>query len=89
MTVGGNVDVNSAPTSQNSSTNIAGDFDLDYLLTPDGRYTLKAFRKNQYDDIAQENINVNGVGISFRKEFNRFGEIFHRANKKKQKPISK
>jgi hypothetical protein len=81
VTVGGNVDVNST-TTQNSSTNVAGDFDIDYTLTPDGRYTLKAFRKNQYDDIAQQNIGITGVGISFKKEFNKFKEIFHRANKK-------
>ena len=83
VSVGGNIDVNSTPASQNSNTNIAGDFDIDYLLTPDGRYTLKAFRKNQYDDIAQQNISITGVGISYKKEFNKFKEIFQRTKNEK------
>ena len=73
------------PTSSNSNTsnlNLAGDFRVQYLLTPDGRVRLNAFRTSNYDVLVDRNIWRGGIGISYRKTFNSLGELFN-----KPKPV--
>jgi len=70
------------PTSSNSSTsnlNLAGDFRVQYLLTPDGRVRFNAFRTSNYDVLVDRNIWRGGIGISYRKTFNNLNELFSKA----------
>jgi hypothetical protein len=89
FTVGGNVNLGSTPSTQTinnrGNTAFAGDFILEYLLTPDGRIRLKTFaRTANYDLINQDRIRTGGA-IAFQKDFYRFGDIFKRSNKKQKK----
>lgn len=54
-----------------------------YNLTRDGNFKAKAFSRAQLDPIYNRNINTNGVGLYYRKEFDRLGDIFS-SNKKNQ-----
>lgn len=68
------------PTSGGSNTannlNLAGDFRVQYLLTDDGRVRLNAFRSSNFDVLVDRAIYRGGVGISYRKSFNSFNELF-------------
>lgn len=57
------------------ANNIAGDFEIRYNITGDGRIKLKVFRKGQYDVFQERNRNRTGVGIAYRKEFDTVKEI--------------
>ncbi len=67
-----------------ASTRIVGDVNIEYKLTPDGRIRAKVFnRTNYYDPLTRRAPYTQGVGISFRKDFNSFSELF--SSKKKNK----
>lgn len=89
--VGGNVNV----TSENSLlvegadfSSIAGDFVLEYELTEKGNYILRVFRRENYDVLNQSNVPQTGVGISFRKSFQRSTKS-EKKEKEKQKKANK
>ncbi|MDD3194808.1 MAG: translocation/assembly module TamB domain-containing protein [Paludibacter sp.] len=48
ITVGSSFGLEGTPSENQSSSNIAGNFSADYLITRDGRYKLRAYRKNEY-----------------------------------------
>ena len=49
---------------------------IEYLLTEDGRWRIRGFRKNQYQNIIYGQVFVNGVALIFMREFNKFNELF-------------
>ena len=53
-----------------SQTTFVGDFDLEYLLTPDGRLRLKAY--NHFNDASyylRSSLTTQGIGIVYRRDF--------------------
>ncbi len=56
-------------TSDFKFKSIAGDFLVEYKLTKDGTYLLKAFRTSNFESLLDENTSKNGVGIVIKKEF--------------------
>lgn len=86
--VGGNYDVNSTTSSKQSSAYLS-DFTLEYKITPDGRFVAQAFSRSQYDVIEERNRDTYGVSLSFRKDFNKFGELFRSERDKKKIKLNK
>lgn len=79
---GGNFDV-----SSNTSSNVnrvAADVNVQFKITPDGRYILSAYNKSQYDLLLDANRNKRGVSIAYRKEFDNFSELFRKQQKSPQ-----
>ena len=64
--------------SNRSNFNPVGDFRLQYLLQEDGRVRLNLFRTSNYDVLVNDNISRSGAGVSFRRSFGSFGELFGR-----------
>lgn len=60
------------------SSNLAGDFRVQYLITPDGHIRFNIFRTSNYDALFQQNIARQGVGISYRKSFTNLRDLFSR-----------
>ncbi len=79
-----------ATTSAASTFNVAGDFRLQYQLSQTSNMRLNVFHTSDYDLTIDRNIQRSGVGISWRKSFDKLGEFF-RGNKyarlQKQKQI--
>ena len=77
--------------SQQSASNIVGDVDIGYKLTEDGRWILKVFNHSNvnswynYSNYDKASPYTQGVGIAFRKEFNKFAELFQRTKPRKEK----
>lgn len=77
VTAGSAVDVaGSTPTDQ-GQTPIIGNVSLEYLLTEDGRYRLKGFRKNEYENVIDGQLIVTGLALIFNREFNKFSQLFN------------
>ena len=73
--VGGDYDWGRVSTTA-SSQNIAGDFRMEYLLTPDGRVRINAFSKTDYDAYYLYNRTRSGLGLSYVREYNVLKELF-------------
>jgi hypothetical protein len=65
-------------------TNIAGDVAIDYQLTKDGRYMVRAYRKNQYQVAVEGQVVETGVAFIITMNYNKFRELFHRSEKEKE-----
>jgi hypothetical protein len=66
-----------ANTNQNAS-NIAGDVAVDYLLSEDGKYALRGYRRNRYEGVVEGQIIESGVSFIFTFDFNEFKQILNR-----------
>ncbi len=66
-----------------STNNFIGDFDVQYLLTPNGGISLKAYNQTNDRYFIQSSLTTQGIGIQFKKDFNRWKEFFRIHKKKK------
>jgi len=57
---------------------VIGNVSVEYLLTEDGRWRLRGFRKSEYENIIDGQVFVNGLAIIFLREFNKFKELFNK-----------
>lgn len=84
VTIGSNFGLEGEARQNEQTTNIAGDVSVDYSLSKDGRYMLRAYRKNQYQVALQGQIVETGVGFVITLDYNKFREIFQK-NKQNQR----
>lgn len=81
INAGGNLDVGNStvvdPTTQSGAKAVipTGDFQIEYLLTPDGVWRAKAFNRTNYDYYNSRSNNRTGVGLSYRQEFDKPSDI--------------
>lgn len=64
-------------SATSSSQNFAGDFRVEYLLSPDGRIRINAFSKTDYDAYILDNRTRSGLGLSYVRDYNKFSELFN------------
>ncbi len=70
------------PASEQKASNIIGDVNIEYKITPEGRFRIKAFnRSNTFDVFNTNALYTQGIGLFYRKEFDNFSELFKRKNK--------
>jgi hypothetical protein len=73
------------PQQANQETNkIAGDVSLDYQLSKDGRYRVRAYRKNDYQVALQGQVVETGVAFIITFDYDKFRELFHRSEEEKR-----
>lgn len=75
VSVGSEVDVEGgSPTGE--ETPIIGNVTIEYILTENGRYRLKGFHRNEFENVIDGQVIVSGIAIIFTQEFNRFAELW-------------
>ena len=84
VTVGSNFELEGPQRSKQRSSNIAGDIAADYMLSRDGRYMLRAYRKNEYEGELDGYIIETGVRFIITLDYNHFRDLFR---KKKEKEL--
>lgn len=84
VTVGSNFELEGAQNTGRQSTNLAGNVALDYKLSKDGRYLLRAYRKNDYQGIIEGYVIETGVGFILTVDYNRLREIFRSAKQREK-----
>ncbi|MFC6266908.1 translocation/assembly module TamB domain-containing protein [Frigoriflavimonas asaccharolytica] len=90
VSVGSNFGVEGEARANEKTSSIAGDVTIDYALSKDGRYKLRAYRKNQYQVSLQGQVIETGVGFILTIDYNKFREIFQRSKvEKENKKIEK
>ena len=75
--VGSMVDL-SNKNNQTNANELASDVTVEYRLSDDGTYRLKAFRQNQYQDVIEGPLNVTGMGLIYNRDFDKWQNLFRR-----------
>jgi len=83
VSVGSNFDVVGTGAPNQAASNFAGNVAVDYKLSRDGRYLLRAYRSNQYQAVILGQVVETGVGFVFTFDYDKFKEIWHRAKGEK------
>ena len=76
ITVGSSFGVEGQERANEDVTNIAGDVALDYQLTKDGRYMVRAYRKNEYQVAIAGQVVETGLAFVVTMSYNKFRELF-------------
>ena len=79
--VGGNVELEGEKAQQNNVSDMAGNLSVDYKLTHDGRYKLKAFRENEYENAIEGEITKTGMGVLYIRNYNTWKELLSKPAK--------
>lgn len=79
VTIDGNLGVTGSDNS-NRTSNIVGDVNVEVKLTDDGRFKFKAFNRSNNNTALIYNTApyTQGVGFSYRREFNRLSDLFRK-----------
>jgi hypothetical protein len=78
ITVGSSFGVEGTQNENEQANNIAGDVSAEYLITKDGRYKLKAYRKNNYQVALQGQVIETGVAFIITMNYDTFKELFQK-----------
>lgn len=72
-----------------SNTNFVGDFEAEWLVNRTGDIRLKAYNETNDRYYTRTNLTTQGVGIIFKKDFNKWNELFFWRKWKIKKPKKK
>ncbi|MEB2783777.1 translocation/assembly module TamB domain-containing protein [Algoriphagus persicinus] len=75
--VGSQVDLEGSTQDSEQANSILANISFEYLLTEDGRWRIRAFRKNQFESIIDGQLVITGGGLIFNREFNDFSELWN------------
>ena len=84
VTVGSSFGLEGQQNPNEQANTIAGDISADYQLTKDGRYMVRAYRKNEYQVALQGQVVETGLAFIITMDYNRFRELFHRTEEEKE-----
>jgi translocation and assembly module TamB len=76
VTVGSNFELEGGTNANEQASNLIGNLSAEYRLSKDGRYMLRAYRKNEYQGIIDGYIIETGVGFVITLDYNRFRNLF-------------
>ena len=69
----------------NTTTSFIGDFDLKYLLFPNGNLAINVYNKTNDRYFTRNSLNTQGVGVVMKKDFTKFSDLFFWRKKNKKK----
>ena len=85
VTVGNNFGLEGTQNTNRNSSNLAGNVAVDYSLSKDGRYRVRAYRKNEYEGVIEGYVIETGVGFVITLDYNRFRNLFLSKKEKEQR----
>lgn len=75
--IDGNLGMLGEHSSQQNASNIIGDINVEVKVTRDGRFRVRAFNKYNNQEITRREAPYSqGVGIFYRREFDRFSDLW-------------
>jgi len=82
LTVGNDFELQGPQTTNNQgSTLVPSNLAADYLLTADGRYTTRIYRKNYDEGVLEGFVTQTGVDLIVSLDYNHFKEVFKKKKK--------
>ena len=89
VTAGSAVDVEGSAPAGETAAPIIGNVTLEYLLSEEGTYRLKGFRRQEYQNVIDGQLIVTGVAFIFDREFNKFSQLFNPLKNKEMEQEAK
>src|SRR6202000_264039 len=83
VSVGNNFNLEGQNQPGQKTTDIAGNLSVNYKLTEDGRYIVRAYRRDEFI-VVEGQVVETGVGFSVTYEYNRIREIFAKKSKEEK-----
>ena len=77
-------DAGAKAVQQNAAQSAFPDLNLNYKLSADGKYIIRAYKKDQFDITVDGYVTQTGVGFVLTLDYDHFKELFH----KKIKPTN-
>ncbi|SHN13499.1 Family of unknown function [Cyclobacterium lianum] len=74
--VGSQIDIEGSSRERGAENALLGNVSIEYLLTENGRYRIRGFRKNQFESFIDGQLVVTGFSAIFNREFNHFDELW-------------
>lgn len=84
VSVGSNFELEGPSQTNQRTNNIAGNIQIDYKLTKDGRLMLRGYRVDQYEVAIQGQVVETGLTFILNVDYDKFREILERRKEKKQ-----
>ncbi|MGV3530378.1 MAG: translocation/assembly module TamB domain-containing protein [Flavisolibacter sp.] len=78
VTVGSNFELDGAQQGNERNNNFAGNVAINYLLSKDGKYRLRLYRKNEYFGAVEGYIIETGLKFIITLDYEKFAEILRR-----------
>ena len=75
VSVGSEVAIEGSSDNE-KETPLIGNVSIEYLLTENGHYRLKGFRRNEFENVIDGQTIVSGIAVIFTQEFNKFHELW-------------
>ena len=69
----------------NATTSFIGDFDIKYLLFPNGNLAINVYNKTNNCYFTRNSLNTHGLGVIMKKDFTRISDLFFWRKKEKTK----
>lgn len=85
VTVGNDFELQGPQPANNPQQNFAGNISINYKLSKDGKYMLRAYRKNDYTDIIEGYVIETGIGFIISADYNKFKELFSTKEQRRKK----
>jgi hypothetical protein len=64
-----------------ASPSFIGDFDVRYLLHPNGNFAVKVYNQTNDRYFTKSSLNTQGIGLIMKKDFSNFSDLFGRKKK--------
>ena len=80
VSVGSEVDIQGSNQEPGATTPLIGNVNIEYLLTENGRWRLRGFRRNSFENVIEGQVIVSGIAFIFTREFNEFRELWGSLN---------
>jgi translocation and assembly module TamB len=74
--VGSQIDIEGGSQQMDRGNALLGNVSIEYLLTENGRYRLRGFRRNSFESFIDGQLVVTGMSLIFNREFNHFRELW-------------
>ncbi len=87
LTVGNDFELQGPQTTSNQNSMIPTNLAADYLLTGDGKYSMRAYRKVYDEGILEGFVTETGLNFIVNLNYNNFKEIFMKKKKKQEDSI--
>ncbi|MEO6723563.1 MAG: translocation/assembly module TamB domain-containing protein, partial [Ferruginibacter sp.] len=85
VSVGSNFELEGPANTNQKASNLAGDVAVDYLLSKDGRYLLRAYRRNRYEAVVEGQVIESGVSFVFTLDFNEFKQLLNKKTEEQKR----
>jgi hypothetical protein len=79
--------------TQSSASTLVGDWTVDYLLTPDGKFKVKMYSRSNYNTVntslGTQNPITTGVSLMYTQNFNELKDLLRTARERRRRELGK